>query len=904
MRTTILFVLSLTATIGSAAQPLVPGLRLRDGGAFEYSGVLFSIIHFDSNWANASQTQDARLDAGFPKQSAGAVEFRGTFTTKGGALALSQSLRALDNAGISYEAKLNSGQGVRTNALALMATLSAERYAGKPMLIDGKPLVLPAQFKQQTLFTAGNVKRVQVPTQGGSLVIEAQQLSVHIQDSRQFSSQQFDVRIGFMPGSGPITQASLQATIRQGGNEGGIALPPEVPVIIEANDQWRPIQHSHDVEPGSILDFSGFVDAPAGKYGHVVVKGPHFEFANRPGQRVRFFGTNLCFSANFPNKDEAEKLADQIARAGYNCVRLHHYDWDLIDKRAKDSVTLDAAQLDKLDHFIHCMKKRGLYINIDLYTYREARAYEIPEVNRPVRTGYKALVPLLDSAMNNWQQFARNVLTHKNPYTGMTLAEDPVLTGICPLNEDTLTVNIEGADVQKLYDERFEQWLKQKNLSPANADERGRLRLRFLTELQVDANRRAFAFLRGLGVKAPLTSVNFVTDIPLTVIRQELDFVDNHSYWDHPRFPERQWSLPHGYSNKSATADLANVPRGMFASRIVGKPFTVTEINFCFPNRYRAEAGPLTGAYAALQDWDGLFRFAHSHSINNTRKVEAARGFDLVNEPLSLLSERIAMLLFLRGDVAPAKRIVPYLVTPETAYPAAPGWGRASFPQAFSTLGLHTGIGSAFGQLPADAPIITGSPNLNPAAAGRARFIPADDKLAASLGAADAVNTASRRITSDTGQIMLDSGKGTLRIVSARSECFVIPDAGELAGDAVSLKNDGGFAVVSVSAMDDKPIATSNRLLIVHLTDLQNTKARYRNQSMVLMEQWGELPMLIRAGKAQVSIKLNDNRPASVWAVDMSGKRTAAMDVVRDGNTLRFTADTGRSVMAYELTRQ
>lgn len=60
----------------------------------------------------------------------------------------------------------------------------------------------------------------------------------------------------------------------------------------------------------------------------------------------------------------------------------------------------------------------------------------VPEIGKPVRAGYKALVPSLDSAVTNWQAFARNLLTHRNPYNGLTWAQDPILIGICPLNED------------------------------------------------------------------------------------------------------------------------------------------------------------------------------------------------------------------------------------------------------------------------------------------------------------------------------------------------------------------------------------------------------------------------------------------------------------------------------------
>ena len=45
------------------------------------------------------------------------------------------------------------------------------------------------------------------------------------------------------------------------------------------------------------------------------------------------------------------------------------------------------------------------------------------------------------------------------------------------------------------------------------------------------------------------------------------------------------------------------------------KPYTITEWNFCGPGRFRGVGGLLTGAFAAEQEWDGLWRFAYSHSV-------------------------------------------------------------------------------------------------------------------------------------------------------------------------------------------------------------------------------------------------------------------------------------------------
>src|SRR3712207_7123700 len=69
--------------------------------------------------------------------------------------------------------------------------------------------------------------------------------------------------------------------------------------------------------------------------------------------------------------------------------------------------------------------------------------------------------------------------SHKNPYTGMTLAEDPVLIGICPLNEDPLGVTWnDGEGIRELYEKAFAAWLKQQNLTPRSEEHTSELQSR------------------------------------------------------------------------------------------------------------------------------------------------------------------------------------------------------------------------------------------------------------------------------------------------------------------------------------------------------------------------------------------------------------------------------------------
>lgn len=116
-----------------------------------------------------------------------------------------------------------------------------------------------------------------------------------------------------------------------------------------------PFQLPWDDSTPSITNIAWLNDKPAGRDGFVHVKDGHL-FAGE--KRLRIFGVNMCFAANFPSHDDADKIAARLAKFGINCVRFHHM--DMFSAPAgifeKDGRTLDAGQLDKLDYFIAALK--------------------------------------------------------------------------------------------------------------------------------------------------------------------------------------------------------------------------------------------------------------------------------------------------------------------------------------------------------------------------------------------------------------------------------------------------------------------------------------------------------------------------------------------------------------------
>ena len=46
----------------------------------------------------------------------------------------------------------------------------------------------------------------------------------------------------------------------------------------------------------------------------------------KEGERIRFMGMNMTFTAGFPPRDMASKVAGRLAKFGFNGVRFHHID--------------------------------------------------------------------------------------------------------------------------------------------------------------------------------------------------------------------------------------------------------------------------------------------------------------------------------------------------------------------------------------------------------------------------------------------------------------------------------------------------------------------------------------------------------------------------------------------------
>jgi hypothetical protein len=812
-------------------------------------------------------------------------------------------------------------------SLVVAADISLPDLVGGQWTADAQTGSFPARFGGPSLF-GGQVKilKLDFPSHHSVSFTFPQPTYVVLQDNRQWGSSTYTLRIGRGGGkmaAGETYSITLSATMPE-----GLAYSADLPafmkpVMLAADDKWVALKEDDlDIVAGSALDLSsqGFTTGPvkerivATPEGHfvgvdenpVTENGKHL-----PPKPRRFYGVNFCFDTSYLPKDKADELLDRMVRLGYNAVRIHHYESQLTNWQP--GLNWDPAKVDELDYLMAGCAKRGIYITTDLFVSRpiSGKAMGLPQYdeapdNRMSMDRYKILVLVNDAAFQDWCAFARKFLDRVNPYTGVRVADDPTVAWISLVNEGPVCNDWGMARAMPEWTAAWNKWLAARytnhddlvkalgyleaneDLAKANialpqylnADTpRGRVAELFAADVEKAAYERMRDFVRkDLKCPALLTNMNDAGPgvVPLAGVRSEFDYVDNHFYVDHPRFLQKAWDLPSFCSNANPVA--AGAPGGTDAAttRLYGKPFTLTEFDYAGPSRYRGVGGPLTGAMASLQDWDALWHFDYCGSAKTLFTPGQAHYFDLVSDPLAQAADRLGVLLFLRGDVAPAPDRLAMVFSPKELQNLSEK-KKSLAPLQAATWRTAVG-GLVIGNDAVDYPVhLTTVASDDP------------DAVTAALGKLNLTAEEGAPVRSDTGEITLAPTDGVLTIDTPRSA--------------------GGFANAGKAidaSLDGAPIKSSKRLLVTHLTDLQNTGAQYGEGARQTLEVFGGPPHLVLDGSAKVHVALDDPSAYTVWALATSGKRLEKMDAKTDGGQLTFTASVRGAEgarMLYEIAR-
>ncbi|HID24080.1 MAG TPA: hypothetical protein EYP14_16995, partial [Planctomycetaceae bacterium] len=483
---------------------------------------------------------------------------------------------------------------------------------------------------------------------------------------------------------------------------------PRVEYVFNETEDWFPFTFPLDDTNRDSIDLTGLLDPPAGKHGFVTVgHDGHFYFED--GTRARFIGTNVGGPDCAPPKEQASTIAARLAKYGVNMLRRHSLDsrWGpLIDYERGDSRHLNAEALDRMDWFVAELKKRGIYIYMDLLDYRRFRTADGVTQGDDFTHNWAGSMKgasIFDERMIELQKdYATKLLTHRNPYTGLRYVDDPAIALIEITNENSVFYFLIMRDLSlPFYRDalvrRWNRWLKGRYpdrtaLAAAWTDSQGRCALKetedpaqgtvefpfaavsrlrrpekrfdpllasprltdvlkFLTEVQRRYYQTMHGHLKRIGVRVPITGTNqFFLPADTRVTAETTDFISRNQYWRHPHVRAKPFFRFSNQPLVGVDIPTQRNPLSVIArTSVAGKPQAVTEYNFPWPNEYRCEGWLLSAAYACLQDWDVLLYFSYDP---DDKRLSMFRS---QSDPARWGTFPAAALLFHRQDVSTAR---------------------------------------------------------------------------------------------------------------------------------------------------------------------------------------------------------------------------------------------------------
>ena len=731
---------------------------------------------------------------------------------------------------------------------------------------------------------------------------------------------------------------------------------------VRAQDQWAVVKDSSLlIEPGSILDFDSLnphVKPISARIG--LNSSGHFSVLDDSQRPVRFLMGSLGFSVptgGFPSHAIADLYARQFRMHGYNMARLDFIEETLMHQR-KGDFDFNPEQLDRLHYLLFALKREGIYFILNGLSSGNAAYGNISErwINqRKVKQG----VYFNQDHQSHWKMMMAKMFAGVNPYTGVSTLDDPALAGLILVNEGGLAFT-NRMGVTDALKPQFSDWLKRKygttaalkkawkdDLSNAESIENRSVTFpkpdawtsrrmsdtqQFFVELEKSTADWMTQYLRQLGYKGMVTAYNNWLSPAAHLSRGQFDWVDLHNYFAEPTNNAQPGSV---MRQDSLLSGGAGYIRELAVGKHVGKAFSVSEFGQVFWNKYRRESGLAFPAYAAFQGWDVICQHANAVKLSyesGKPKKDLIGPFEVGLDPVARAGETLAALLFVRGDVVPARNMIGIKMTPQFVFDENAHLG--GFPGDISRLALVTGVGLDWqGRMASqyNAQVMPGStsvilsgksmdPDVDKSLAARvdalaskyggslgpkisktsfvvdSRWVSRVDSLRKTglIGKDNLTDPKQGIYQTDTGQVVLDSQRKRLMVVTPNTEAVVFDEPEPIALDNLKVEQADGPALVSVSSMDGQPLNASKRMLVILATDARNSGMRFSDAAETTLLDLGKKPVLIKTAMVKLKLKNQNAAKLKVYSNTLRGKRGDVIPVAQESDGISFVLDTAR----------
>ncbi len=567
----------------------------------------------------------------------------------------------------------------------------------------------------------------------------------------------------------------------------------------------------------------------AGENGYLSVN-KEGDFVDGKGRPVRFWAVNTGVQNDY-DFESLRRHAKALAKRGVNMVRHHGH---LNPAPGEPIAKVNEGQIDAVHKLVAAMKEEGIYTTFSPFwaTSKGDASWGIPGHDGGQLFTLLFWDETLQAAYKGW---IRELLTRPNPYekNRTPLAKDPALAVFQIQNEDSMffwtTCHVIKGQKEKRLTAKYHEWRRKNGLpgtpplnfrfwelSRPNQDHKDTMR--FFAEVQREWNREVERFLReDLGCRALVNAGNWRTADQVKLLDLERYSYDVNAVIGvnryvsggaggeshvNPRQGHRAgYAIDVGdyFQDTSVLLRPERIP--VSAKQVAGRAYIVSESTWVPPMSHQAEGPFLVAVYSALNGVDAYYWFATGSIAYDTTIAKWQFACP------SLLGGFPAAAFLFRKDLVRRGRLAvheerslddlwnlrPPIIAEEGGYD--PNRDAGISPQS----AVRTSVDPvAFLAGPVEV-VYGGDP---------ARSSVADLKAL--------IDTEGRRVTSVTGEVVLDFGKGlcTVNAPAAQGAVGFLSKAGAVRLRDLQIDSKMDYAAVLAVAMDGKPLRDSRRVLV------------------------------------------------------------------------------------------
>jgi hypothetical protein len=338
------------------------------------------------------------------------------------------------------------------------------------------------------------------------------------------------------------------------------------------------------------------------------------------------------------------------------------------------------------------------------------------------------------------------------------------------------------------------------------------------------------------GVRAPITGTNALAGIQDAYEHQNMDYYDDHAYWNHPNFPgnawdNNNWFIPNDAMVKSASLDA--ITSCISGIGMQNKPYTISEYNHPAPNIYKSEMMPAITSFGSFHGADAIMLFDYNGAFETEYNNDYINYWFDLHSDHSIMGQMPAMSYAFRNHLI--DEAIPTIVnySPQDIYNTfhfdnQGRWGKYTPYEKSLQLNNSIQVGT-----------------YNSATNFNATILPAP--------------TTTGLFSTNNSQIELNTNDGLLTTNTSKHISitgFLNTVSNKQVG-SLQLQNANQFGVISWTSLDNQILQNSDTSLLTISTRAQNPGTIWNAANTSIFSNWGTLGVEMQPLQANLQLQIN-----------------------------------------------